>query len=203
MTDTKKAAPNPCRIITPDVRLAFVSLFKPKPRAPGSPDLRFQTAILVPPGTNMQPFADAIKAAMLKKFSKIIPLKDKGNPVRPADQQEYAGYEKGWLVINATSERQPPVVDRAKLPVTDPAIAHAGCWARCVLTAYGWGPNVGGSGISFELNAVQIVRPGADTDPGGARLDGRGKPVNPDEAFEALELADEAPTETPPWNWNG
>nr|MBP8137001.1 DUF2815 family protein [Candidatus Eisenbacteria bacterium] len=81
---------------------------------------------------------------------------------------------------------QPPVVDRACLPVTDPAKVYAGLWVKCALAAWAY-DNASGKGVSFDLRAVQLVRD-------DERLDGRSKAANPDEVFEALELPPEGDT---------
>lgn len=195
------APSNPFRVMVYG-RLAFPSPFELKPRAQGLPPTHYQTSILLPPNTDLKPLAEAVKAAMVKKFGKPIQLKDKGNPIRKAEAQEYAGYAPGWWEIRSSSERKIPVVGPDKLPITDKTQVWGGQWANVILSAYGWGPNAGGQGVSFELGAIQIAKPGADSDPGGARLDGRGKPVDPDEVFTALELPAEEAGAPGTSDWN-
>lgn len=181
MTATPSSAPNPCRVRTEPVRLAFVSLFDKKPRARGSDKLSYQATLLIPPTVKLAPFHDAMKAAMLKKFEKVVPLKERGMPIKKCEDYEYAGYLPGWFAIGTNSDRQPPVVDRNKVPITDKTLVYSGVWAHVIIDAYAWSHETGGKGVSFDLRAVQIVRD-------DERLDGRGKPVDPDAAFEALEM---------------
>lgn len=190
---TPPKAPNPRRVITGEVRLAFVSVDKKKPRAKGSDKMSYQATLLIPPTTDMKPFVEAVRAAMIAKFSKEIPLRgDRANPIRKAEAYEYNGYEKGWYVIPTNSDLKPPVVGRDRLPVTDESRVYSGVWASVVVDAFAWDHVQGGKGVSFELKAIQLLRDGTEKDPGGARLDGRGKPVDPNETFQALEMPAES-----------
>lgn len=171
MSETKK--PNPCDIITPPVRLSFPQLFVPK--AMRNPDgtagkPKFSASLLLPPDIDLKPFAAAYKAALLKKFNTIeVVVPAKNQPIKPADDKEaYATQFKGWRVINAGSNEQnrPVVVDQKLQPVTDASRIYAGMWVKVYLNAYAWHHPTGGKGVSFGLNAVQIVRD-------DERLDGR------------------------------
>lgn len=180
---TSQPAPNPFRVRTEPVRLAFVSVFEKKPRARGSDKLTYQATLLIPPTLKqtLNAVQEAMKAAMMKKFEKIIPLKERGQPVKRCEDFEYAGYEKGWLAIGTNSDRQPAIVDRARVPVTDKDRVYSGVWAHVIIDCYAWEHPTGGKGCSFDLRAIQLVKD-------DERLDGRSKPVDPDAAFEALEM---------------
>lgn len=181
MTDSPQK--NPLRVRTEPVRLAFVSVFEKKPRARGSDKMSYQATLLIPP-TCKQTIADvqeAMKAAMLKKFNKVVPLKERGQPVKKCEDFEYAGYEKGWLAIGTNSDRQPAIVDRQRVPVTNKDLVYSGVWAHVIIDCFAWDHPTGGKGCSFDLRAIQLVKD-------DERLDGRGKPIDPDSAFEALEM---------------
>ncbi len=203
------SGPNPvqstCRVATKTpVRLAFVSLFEPRKRSKsGTPDkdgkvkVSYQATLLIPPGhPQLAEFAGVVKTAMLNKFNKILPLKDRGLPIKRAETcvntqsgEAYNGFAPGWISIATNSwPARPAVVGRDRLAITDPSVVYAGCWCNVVVDAFAWDHPDGGKGVSFDLKAVQFVDHGKDTDPDGARLDGRGKPVNTDDAFEALEM---------------
>lgn len=178
---TNKPASRPTQFTTPEVRLSFPALFKPKPKAQGSTDLTYQATLLLPPTCDLKPFISAMQAAMLAKWQRV--RTDLRNPIRDASEKPYAGYEKGWKFIAAQNAAPVPVVDRSRLPITDPNKVYAGCWIHACLNAWAY-DNKFGKGVSFELKAVQFLRD-------GDRLDGRSKPVSPDEAFEALEMPPE------------
>lgn len=188
MTNVKE---NPKRVRSNPVRLTFVSLFEKKPKAKGSDKLTYQATLLVP-AADIQPFVNAMNAAMQAKLGKVLKLAGRFLPIKKAEDFPYAGYEKGMFVIPAHSDTPPPVVDHAKVPITDRSRVYSGVWAQVVVDAYVW-DNSFGTGVSFDLKAVQIVRD-------DARLDGRGKPVDPDEAFEALEMPDDKGASEAPWD---
>lgn len=182
MTATKN--PNPRDVITLPVRLSFPSLFVARTvkGADGSESApKFQATLLLPPDTDLKPYAEAIKAAMLKKWSQPIVLPSKNNPLKLADEIEvYATQFKGWRVIraHANENSKPQVIDQRMLPVTDPNRIYSGMWVRAYLNAYGWQHPMSGKGVSFGLNAIQVVR---DDD----RLDGR---KAAQDVFTALEM---------------
>jgi hypothetical protein len=184
---------HPTEIVTEPVRLAFPALFAPKPVMKGSTDLKYQAALLIPPSVDLAPFVNAVKAAMDDQWGKAIKLSGRGNPINSCDEKELNGYEDGWRFINVKSKYQPSVVDQKRMPILDPGIGdledaireaenriYAGCWCRFHISAYAW-DNQFGKGVSFSLNAVQLVR--EDT-----RLDGK---RSAKDVFDAIDTTDE------------
>lgn len=169
---------NARELVTPPVRLAFPALFKPKPRFQGSDRETYQAVLLLPPDTDMAPFVAAMKAAMVEKFGKVIQLPAAKNPIRDCGDKTIDGYEDGWAYINTHSGYAPAVVDQQRQEIIDPSKIYAGCWCRFHLTAYAWDHPSGGKGVSFSVNAVQLVRD-------GERLDGR-RDVS--EIFESITV---------------
>lgn len=185
-------------VLTVPCRLAFASLFKPTPVHPTTPDkLAYQATILIPKGTDLAPFSAAIKAAMIAQWGKPIALEGNGMPLKACDSKSYSGFEPGWFSLKAKSKFPPQVVDQAKRQVlgVDPntrgdaladalpaaeARVYAGCWCRFYIGAFAW-DNKAGKGVSFNLNAVQLVRD-------DARLDGR---KSADDIFDAIDTGDE------------
>ena len=157
-------------IVTEPCRLAFPALFAPKPTMKGGTDLKYQATLLLPPDYDMTGLVECVKAAMVKKFGKVIKLVGKNNPLRKVDDLDEdsraTGYEEGWRFINAKSGYQPSVLDQKKQEVLDEKKVYPGMWCRFHLSAFGWEHAQGGKGVSFSVNAVQLVRD--DT-----RLDGR------------------------------
>jgi len=174
-------------IVTEPCRLSYPALFEPKPVSKTTPnELKYQAAILIPKSVSLKPFVDCIKAAMQGKFGKEIKLPARSNPIKNCNEKELAGYEEGWHYINSKSGYPPSVVDQKLQDVIDPTRIYAGCWCRFHLQAFAWDHPVGGKGVSFSLNAVQLVR---DDD----RLDGR---VSSSDAFEAIEVEEDVAEET-------
>lgn len=196
MTDqpvTKKSPLSELDVITCECRLSFPALAEKKSNGPDSAKSSYQATLLIPPGTDMAPFNKAMRAAILKKFSKptVTGLR---NPIRNAAEKEYAGYDEGWLFIATKSDVQIPIVDRQKIPIVDLAKVYAGCWVKAHIRAWAYN-NQFGKGVSFELKALQFIKD-------GDRLDGRGKPSDPDMVFEALELDEPAAGEAADDNFN-
>lgn len=168
-------------VVTEPCRLAFPSLFEPKPRFKGSDRETYQAVVLLPPEVDKKPFVNAIKAAMLDKWGKLLQLRSDKNPLRECGEKSTIdGYEEGWHYINTHSGYAPGLVDQKRQEVIDREKFYAGCWCRFHLTAYAWEHPTGGKGVSFSLNAVQFVK---DDD----RLDGRKKAAD---VFDAIEVED-------------
>lgn len=167
-------------IVTPDVRLQYPALWVPKPRAADKPDaLTFQAVLLIPPDADLAPFANAIRAAVHGRFGPTAKINPAKLPIRScADKPDSPGYDEGWHYLNVHSKRQPGVVDQLAVPIaTDDGRVYAGCWVRAYINAFAWEHPVGGRGVSFGLNAVQLVRD-------GERLVGGGRPAT--EVFAPL-----------------
>lgn len=182
MTTPATKVQDPRQFVTPEVRLSFPSLFTKKETFRASGKFAYSTTLLIPP-TAVQAFRAAMVAAVTAKWGAGVKVAGLKNPLRLCEEKEFAGYEPGWFFCSTKSEAQPPVVDRARLPVTDPAKVYAGLWVKCALAAWAY-DNASGKGVSFDLRAVQLIRD-------DERLDGRSKAANPDEVFEALELPPE------------
>lgn len=178
---TEKAT-DPMSIVTQPVRLAFPALFEPKPVAKGNPTLKYQAALLLPPTYDLKPIYEAVKAAMLDKWGKVEKIPARNNPVKPCDEKELDGYEPGWHFINVKSNFAPLVVDQKRQELIDPERIFAGCWVRAAINAYAWDHTQGGRGVSFGLNAIQLVR--EDT-----RLDGR---KGATDLFDEIEVVGDA-----------
>lgn len=182
---TKPQQSDPMSLVTPPVRLAFPALFEPKPVAKGNSTLKYQAVLLIPPSVQLAPFLEACKAAMLDKFGKIERVKAQNNPIKKCEEKELDGYEPGWHYINVKSNYAPTVVDQRRQDILDPERIFAGCWIRAAINAFAWDHPQGGKGVSFGLNAVQLVRE-------DARLDGR---KGASDLFDEVEVEDD-PTAT-------
>lgn len=157
-------------IVTEPCRLAFPALFKPRPTVKGGTKLAYQAALLLPPDFDMKPLVACVQAAMMEKWGKTVKLVGKNNPLRKCDDLDEdnrsTGYEPGWRYTNAKSDYQPAVLDQKKQEILDEKKIYPGVWCRFHLTAYAWENPKNNRGVSFSLNAVQLVR---EDD----RLDGR------------------------------
>lgn len=169
-------------LVTEPCRLAFPSLFQKKPKFPDSQVETYQAVILIPPTVNLEPFKAAMKAAMQEKWGKPMKIEGRSNPLQRCDDSNSFGELKGWWYIRTHSGYQPAIVDQKRQEIIDPNRIFAGCWCRFHVNCFAW-DNKGGKGLSFGLNAVQLVRE-------DSRMDGRRKATD---VFEPIESTDEAP----------
>lgn len=172
----------PTHVVTAPCRLSFPALFVARPVS-NKPDaeLKFMATLLLPPTTNLAPFHEAIKAAMLEKFGKLLRLDASKNPIKDCETKELDGYLPGWHFINTKSNNAPNVVDQRRQDIIDPELVYAGCWVRAHINAFAYDHPQGGKGVSFGLNSIQLVRD-------DARFDGRRRA---DEVFSDIVVEDD------------
>lgn len=172
------------KVITPPFRMSFPTL----PPMPAKKDEQtgretYPLVMLFPPGTDLEPFRNALKQAVVDKYgpdAKNWPkIKRKASDVlldfdayNQDVKRPLPGDWAGWTKINATgSVKMPPDVyhngrtaDGSLLKVTNPAEIYGGRWARAVLNAYFYDTKTG-NGVTFGLNSVQLLK--HDTSFGG------------------------------------
>ena len=103
-----------------------------------------------------------------------LPLRD-GDIDRPDDPNYANAY-----FVNANSNERPGVVDRRRVPITDPLEVYSGCYVRASLTFYPFNTN-GNRGVACGLQNIQKW---CDGEP----LNGR---VRAEDEFDALDDADD------------
>jgi len=171
------------KIITGKVRASFVHLFEAQSVNGSEP--KFSCSFIISKSDTET--VNAIKAAteearqegVPKWGGKIppnlkLPLRD-GDVDRPDDPN----YEDCYF-INASSKEKPGVVDRKRVPITDPLTVYSGCYVRASLNIYPFNTN-GNRGIAAGLNNVQFWRDGEP-------LNGR---MRAEDEFDALDDVDE------------
>ena len=88
------------------------------------------------------------------------------------DDEAYAG----MMYFNANSKDAPQIVDRRKVPITDPMAVYSGCYCNVSINFYAFAVN-GNKGIAAGLGNIQFVKD-------GERLAGR---TSADADFDELE----------------
>ncbi len=170
---------SPLRIITEPCRLAFPALREPKPRYHDNPRLTYQATVLLPPDYDLKPIAAVMKAAMMRKWHKVIRLKPIYNPIRNCEEKdECEGYDEGWRYINTHTGYKPDLVDAAAEPILDTEVFYPGCWCKFALDVFAWDKPKVGQGVSFSLTALQFFE---DDD----RFDNK---VSATDLFTAIEV---------------
>ena len=171
------------KVMTDKVRASFVHLFEPQSVNGSEP--KYSCSFIIPKsdtetiGKIKAATEEARQEGVPKWGGKIppnlkLPLRD-GDVDRPDDPN----YE-GCYFINASGKEKPGVVDRRRVPITDPLTVYSGCYVRASLNIYPFNTN-GNRGIAAGLNNVQLW---CDGEP----LNGR---VRAEDEFDALDDADE------------
>lgn len=166
--------------VSDPVRVAYPSLFEPRAFKGGSGRATYQMVALIPPDASLRPWAEAMRAAMAKKFGPEFKLPAAKNPIRLCEEKPVYSAFAGWRYVNLSNGFQPGVVDERMTPISDPDRVYAGCWARVHANAWAWAHPQGGKGVSFNVNAVQFVRH-------DERLVGQGA-VDPSRVFTPLDV---------------
>ena len=179
------------KIITPEGRVSFPSVFEARAFADGA-DAKFGVTLLFDKDSaNLKSLRDAAIKAVIEKWG---PDKAKwpvnlrshdlttylsstgkdGWPFRDGDVQGYDGYENA-VSVKFSSKAKPGVVDRDVQPIINQDEFYAGCYARVQCVPFAFDAS-GNKGVTFMLNHVQKVRD-------GEAFSGRGRA---EDAFTAL-----------------
>ena len=171
------------KVITGKVRASFVHVFEPQSINGSEP--KYSYSLIIPKsdtdtvGKIREAIEQAKQEGVPKWGGKIppnlkLPLRD-GDIDRPDDEAYADSY-----FINASSREQPGVVDRRRVPITDPLSLYSGCYVRASINLYPFNAN-GNRGIAAGLGNLQFWRDGEP-------LNGR---VKAEDEFDALDDSDE------------
>ena len=170
------------KVITGKVRASFVHIFEPK--SVNGSDPKYSCSFIIPKsdtetiGKIKAAIEEAKQEGVPKWGGKVppnlkTPLRD-GDVDRPDDSNYADSY-----FVNANSNEKPGVVDRKRVPITDPLEVYSGCFVRASLSMYPFNTN-GNRGIACGLQNVQKW---CDGEP----LNGR---VRAEDEFDALDDVD-------------
>lgn len=171
------------KVITGKVRASFVHIFEPQ--SINGSDPKYSVSLIIPKsdtetiGKIKAAIEEAKQNGVPKWGGKIppnlkLPLRD-GDVDRPEDEAYADSY-----FINATSQEKPGVVDRRRVPITDPLTIYSGCYIRASVNFYPFNAN-GNRGIAAGLSNIQFW---CDGEP----LNGR---VKAEDEFDALDAEDD------------
>lgn len=172
------------KIITGKCRASFVHIFEPQSINDSAP--KYSISLIIPKSDTetidriTEAIEEAVQNGITSKWSGKrpanikLPLRD-GDIERPDDP----AYENAYF-INANSTERPGVVDRKRVPITDPLTIYSGCYVRASINFYPFNTN-GNRGIGAGLGNIQFW---CDGEP----LNGR---VRAENEFDALEAEDE------------
>ena len=150
------------KVITGKVRASFVHIFEPQSVNGSEP--KYSCSFIIPKsdtetiGKIQEAVEQARQDGLTKWGGKIppnlkLPLRD-GDIDRPDDPNYANAY-----FVNANSNERPGVVDRRRVPITDPLEVYSGCYVRASITFYPFNTN-GNRGIAAGLGNIQKLRDG-------------------------------------------
>ena len=171
------------KVITGKVRASFVHVFEPTSVNGSEP--KYSCSFIIPKSdtATIAAIRAAIEEAKQEGVAKFggkippnlkLPLRD-GDIDRPDDPNYANSY-----FVNANSKEKPGVVDRRRVPITDPLELYSGCYVRASINFFSFNTN-GNKGVAAGLGNVQKW---ADGEP----LNGR---VRAEDEFEALDAEDD------------
>ena len=173
------------RLITPNFRAAFISLFRATSmkNADGKDsDPKFSIRACFPPTADIKALKKEAENAAKEKFGDKIP-KTLRSPFRLNEELDnpVPGIGDDWVIMSfsAKADRRPGIVDANLQDIIDEADVYSGAWYRAQVNAYGY-DTAGNKGVAFGLQNVQKLR---DDDPLG---NGR---IPASKAFEPVEGA--------------
>ena len=175
------------QVITGNVRLSYLNVFKPRVQAEGQ-DPKYSACLLIPKSDTktVKAIKDACEAARLASAAMFGKVPDKLKmPIHDGDGEmpnggEYGAEAKGCWVLNCSSKNQPGIVDRNVNPILNPSDLYSGCWGRVDLNFFTYNTN-GNKGIGAGLNNIQKIR---DDEPLGGKQ-------RASDVFESVEDEDE------------
>jgi hypothetical protein len=168
---------NPNKLITPEARLSFPSLFKPHAMEGSNAEPKYDCVLLFPKTADLSALKAAASAAVKEKWPSGAP-KGLRSPFRDGDEKELDGYA-GCIYLRVSSKNKPGVVDETLQPIIEASGIYAGCYVRASVRAYAYDQN-GNKGVAFGLNNIQKLR---DGEPFG------GGPSKAEDDFEAVASA--------------
>lgn len=154
----KKDSVGEKKVLTPEFRVSFPSMFKAK-SFNGGPE-KFSLVMLFDKKSDLTKLKKAVSVAMTEKFGdKSKWPKNWKNPFRDGSEKaDLQGYE-GMTFVTASSKQKPGLVNNKVEPIIAESDFYAGCYARATVIAYAF-DTAGNRGAAFSLQNVQKLRDG-------------------------------------------
>lgn len=148
-------------IATPEAILCFPSLFTPKSKksSDNSGAEKYEAVLVFPKGTDISGLENMAKEAFREKFPKGA--SGARNPIHDGNEvaDSWGEHFKDAKYLRVSSFFKPAIVDAGKRPITDEDQVYPGCIVRAAVHAYTY-ERSGNRGVSFGIDALQVVRDG-------------------------------------------
>ena len=170
---------NQTQVVTGEVRMSYVHLFKPYAAMTGQEE-KYSVTVLVPKsdqetmGRIQAAIAAATDRGVKEKWNGVKPpivanpVYD-GDGVRPSDGAAFGPECKGHWVFTASckADYPPEIVDKFGNPIINQSDVYSGMYGRVAFNVYAYAYG-GKKGIGFGLGPVQKTRDGEPL--GGGRM---------------------------------
>lgn len=146
------------KVVTPEFRVSFPAIFKPK-AFPGQ-EAKYSVVMLFDRNTDLAKLKAAVKNAIVEQFGddKARWPKKFKLPFRDGVEREGTeGYGPNTIFVSATSKTQPGLVNNRLEKIISETDFYPGCWARAELIAYWYDVN-GNKGVGFSLQNLQKIK---------------------------------------------
>ena len=172
------------KVITGKCRASFVHLFEPHSTNGSEP--KYSVSLIIPKSDTetiskiQAAVEDAIQSGIASKWGGKRPPTLK-TPLRDGDEErpDDAAYVNSYF-INCNSVERPGIVDRKRVPITDPTMIYSGCYIRASINIYPFNTN-GNRGVGAGLGNVQFWEDGNP-------LNGR---MRAEDEFDALDAEED------------
>lgn len=156
------------QITTGKVRFSYCNLFEPRAAVDGGKET-YSVTLLIDKGDKFTlskvkaAIAEAKQNYLQKNAGKKLPAELKttihdGDGERP-NGGDFGPECKGCFVMTVSSKSQPVLVDKNKVPITDPRELYSGCYGRAIINFYVYDTN-GNKGVSAGLNGIMKLHDG-------------------------------------------
>lgn len=172
------------KVVTGLVRFSYIHVFEPTAMTENDKP-KYSVCILIPK-TDTETLSKIQRAIEVAKVEGKVKLADKNGkipatiklPLRDGDEERSDDPTfEGCYFINASSMRQPGVVDANVQPILDREEFYSGCYGRASINFYAY--NVQSKGIAAGLNNLQKLEDGPRLAGGTTAEEDFGAPSNP------------------------
>lgn len=179
---------------TSTFRMSYPNLFTAKKNDLSGKE-EFQVVGLFAKGADLSMLKKAANAAVVAKWGEDkskwptnlkSPFRDQKD--RMKDGKYPDGHEEGGTFITFKSTSRPAVVDQKLQAIIEPSKIYAGAYACASVNAFAYSQK-GNNGVSFGLNAIQLVRDG-DPISGRPSIESAFTPIAMDDAGDAKSASD-------------
>lgn len=168
------ASRNKTKVITGLVRFSYLHVFEPFAGQQGQ-EAKYSVCVLIPKTEKetiaaiQEAVAEAVDEGQVSKWAGKVP-KNLKMPLRDGDEEKDLDTNpeyKGMFFLNASSKRQPGLIDSHKQEIFTTDELKSGDWGKVSLNFYPFAVS-GNNGIAVGLNNLMKVKDGEALGGGGS-----------------------------------